>query len=79
MSINILNKYFYNDINNIIIDYIIVDKNRVKYNKRAALNQFNGRWKISRKYNKGSDNPKYYFYLCNEISLRTTFKREWLY
>ena len=41
-----LNKIFYKDISNIILDYIIVNPSRVRYNKRVALNQFMGRWKM---------------------------------
>ena len=33
MSTNILNKYFYNDIINIIVDYLIIDVDEVIKNK----------------------------------------------
>ena len=33
MSTNILNKYFYNDITNIIVDYLIIDIDDVIQNK----------------------------------------------
>jgi len=49
MSINILNKYFYNDINNIILDYIICDKDRVKYNKKVMMNQYQARWHFAQR------------------------------
>jgi hypothetical protein len=43
---NTLNKVFYNDISNIILDYIMVNPSRVRYNKKVALIQFLGRWRV---------------------------------
>lgn len=43
---NALNKVFYKDISNIILDYIIVNPRRVRYNKKVALIQFMGRWRM---------------------------------
>jgi hypothetical protein len=45
---NVLNTVFYNDISNIILDYIMVNPRRVRYNKKVALMQFEGRWRMSK-------------------------------
>jgi hypothetical protein len=80
-----LNKVFYNDISNIILDYIIVNPRRVRYNKKVALNQFMGRWKMYKNILKGHNikailTSKMYFdhleYMGfgKRFKMRTTFK-----
>ena len=74
-----LNKVFYNDISNIILDYIIVNPRRVRYNKKVALIQCIGRWKmcknILRRHNiKAKITSKMYFDHLEYMGFKTTFK-----
>ena len=76
---NTLNKVFYNDISNIILDYIIVNPRRVRYNKKVALNQFMGRWSmcknVLKRHNiKVKPTSKMYFDHLEYMGFRTTFK-----
>ena len=82
---NTLNTVFYKDITNIILDYIMVKPSRVRYNKKVALIQFMGRWRMYKNIIKQHDikakmNSNMYFDHLEDMGygkrfkMRTTFK-----
>jgi len=49
MSINILNKYFYNDISYIIIEYLAISEEEAIWNKGLVLHHLNAMFELRRR------------------------------
>jgi len=78
MSYKLLNDIFYKDLSDLIINYIMIDKAKVKYNNHCARVQFLGRWQICSRYLrhygvKTDMTARMYFDHCEEMGFRMGF------
>ena len=75
MSINILNKYFYNDISNIIIEYLTISAEDAIHNKYIVNLHLDAMFELRNKCKKNMDATFSFYHRGNEdLELDLYFK-----